>query len=433
MKTSKKRLAHTHGLATAPTPARPQNRRPSLPEILRPSYRPIPDQVGLRQKMFLTQMLEALSAEVELDIFLGQVVSAIAQQIGSYSAYLCLHCKQKNILHLKGHFIRGDANPGPAHSSLRLERTAPTGPLWEELVQAPHPLCVTHAQHDPRVPFRDLLPPDGFKTLLIVPLASGKEVLGLICITIPPRVCIPEKIELAQELAQQTFLALKLASLSEKSRDAAILEERNRIARDIHDTLAQSLTGIVIQMDLAEEVLLQDGPQARNHISAARRLASESLVETRRSLFGLRAPMLEEHSLATALQRLAAELTSNTEIRLEFSVQGKPVAISPEMEMELLRIAQEALTNVVKHAQSIQVRITLITAPNWIRLSIRDDGPGFDLSIAQSSQGFGLIGMRERACNIGGLLAVHSRPGAGTLIQVTVPLEPQPVLNGGLS
>jgi signal transduction histidine kinase len=103
------------------------------------------------------------------------------------------------------------------------------------------------------------------------------------------------------------------------------------------------------------------------------------------------------------------------------------------MEMELLRIAQEALTNVVKHAQSIQVRITLITAPNWIRLSIRDDGPGFDLSIAQSSQGFGLIGMRERACNIGGLLAVHSRPGAGTLIQVTVPLEPQPVLNGGLS
>jgi signal transduction histidine kinase len=221
---------------------------------------------------------------------------------------------------------------------------------------------------------------------------------------------------------------LNLAGFGESSKMSAVLKERNRIAREIHDVLARSLTAILLQADLAEEVLCQNQQEALRHINRVRGLVREGLVDVRRSVFALRAQALENQSLATALQLLVAERTSDTGIRHEFLLHGSVPVIPHAVEAELLRVAQEALTNVQKHARATKLRIELTSNTRCLALSIQDDGAGCDLSAALSSQSFGLLGMQERASKIGGQLVLQSQPGCGTLIQITVPLEKKQVL-----
>ncbi|HLJ28126.1 MAG TPA: GAF domain-containing sensor histidine kinase [Candidatus Angelobacter sp.] len=376
------------------------------------------------QRALLFRMLDALSAETDLSNFLGRVVIAVAEQFAAHSAYLCLHCEDQNVLRLEGWYVREDLAPvrDPKAFATQLPRTAPAGPLWQKLLRIPKPILVPNAVKDPRVPFRDLLSADGLKSLLLVPLVSGKKPLGLIGIMSPGSESYePEKIELAQGLAQQTVAALQLARLAENARQAALLQERSRMARDIHDTLAQGFAGIMIQMNLAENIVFQDQPEAVRHIARARELARGCQAEARRLVFALQPRLLKKHCLAAALQQLAAELTSDTEVRLEFALQGETPVLTPEMEAELLHIGQEALTNVVKHARSTKVRIELTSDPQWIRLSIQDDGSGFDPFATTPTQRFGLAGMRERSRQIGGKLEIRSEPGCGTQIQVVVP------------
>ncbi len=384
------------------------------------------ESAGRSQQAVLLRMLDALSSETELPHFLNHVVAVVADQFTAQSAYLCLHNKEKNILSLEACYVRGDLSPVQGSDNIveRAPRTATTGFLWQQVLWIRRPFLIPDLERDERVPFRDILLVGGVKQLLLVPLVSGNEVLGFFGTMVPDaNPCEPESFELAQALVQPTVLALKLARLAENARRSAILEERKRMARGIHDTLAQSLTAILIQMDLAEEVFLQNQQEALRHITLARRLAREGLVDVRRSVFALRAQVLEKHSLTTALRQLAARLTSDAGIQHEFSLQGSAQVIPHAVEAELLCIAQEALTNVHKHAHATKLRIELISDPHCVGLSIQDDGRGFDLSTAHASHGFGLLGMHERARNIGGQLVVQSQSGCGTLVQITVPLE----------
>jgi signal transduction histidine kinase len=219
------------------------------------------------------------------------------------------------------------------------------------------------------------------------------------------------------------------AQLVTQAREAGVLDERARMAREIHDTLAQGLTGIVTQLQAAEHAA--DDPAAwRRHFAAASQLARESLVEARRSVDALRPEPLESGArLADALASVAGKWTALHDIPVEVTTTGTARTLPPETEVALLRTAQEALANVAKHAHASRVGLTLSYMEHQVALDVRDDGGGFipnGLPPAPAepgtSGGFGLVAMRQRIESVHGTLQVESEPGAGTAISACVPV-----------
>jgi signal transduction histidine kinase len=209
--------------------------------------------------------------------------------------------------------------------------------------------------------------------------------------------------------------------LVEQARAAGVLDERGRMAREIHDTLAQGLTGIVTQLQAAEHVA--DDPDAwRRHHAAATALARESLTEARRSVNELRPEPLETGRLADAIGEVAATWSARHGIPAAVTVTGSARPLRPEAEISLLRTAQEALANVGKHACSAtRVGITLSYMDQQVALDVRDDGPGFDPLLRNG--GFGLEAMRQRIEALSGILQIESEVGGGTGISAALPLE----------
>lgn len=209
---------------------------------------------------------------------------------------------------------------------------------------------------------------------------------------------------------------------AEEQQRNAIVAERTRFARDIHDTLAQGFTGIMMQLNAAEQRLPADSTDARGHIEKARQLASESLEEARRSVSALRAGALSNGSLLEAMEQIGRKLTSDSggqlETRLETQLEGQPYALPEQCEANLLRIAQEALTNAVRHSGAERIRILLAYRTGSVVLEVGDSGRGMS---GVELSGFGVDGMRERAREIGGEIKILSDPGRGTRIVVTVP------------
>ncbi|MEV7442732.1 sensor histidine kinase [Streptomyces sp. NPDC091204] len=209
------------------------------------------------------------------------------------------------------------------------------------------------------------------------------------------------------------------AELAAAERGAGILAERERLAREIHDTLAQGLSSIQLLLRAAERALPREAP-ALEHIARAREAAQENLAEARRFVRALTPPDLEHGSLAAALERLCAGVPGP---RVRFSLSGSPRVLPTPYEVALLRIAQSALANVVRHARAGRAEITLTFMDASVTLDIVDDGHGFDPSSAPSGEGgFGLPAMRSRAETLGGLFTVESSPGQGTAVAVTLPL-----------
>jgi signal transduction histidine kinase len=208
-----------------------------------------------------------------------------------------------------------------------------------------------------------------------------------------------------------------------KPREAATLAERNRLARDVHDTVAQDLAGIVLRLDIAEEACSRKSGEALNHIARARELARSTLGEIRRSLLALSPSQIETRDLADSIRGLVDRLRSETSIRLEFSVSGTPRRVDPAIEENLFRIAQQAIANALQHSAASAIRVVLDFRGRALRLRVSDDGRGFVVS--SSRGGFGLRSMRERARKLGGKLLVASRPGKATLVEADIPL-PRP-------
>jgi signal transduction histidine kinase len=214
-----------------------------------------------------------------------------------------------------------------------------------------------------------------------------------------------------------------------QAREAGILDERQRMAREIHDTLAQGLTGIITQLQAAEHAAGEPA-EWREHFAAATRLARESLSEARRSVDALRPEPLETGRLSDALADVAGRWSKLHGIEVKVMTTGTTRPMSPEGEVVLLRTAQEALANVAKHAQATRVGVTLSYLEHEVALDVRDDGRGFDPANgggsdkAASNGGFGLVAMRQRIEALSGTLQVESEPGAGAGISARVPAVP---------
>jgi signal transduction histidine kinase len=214
----------------------------------------------------------------------------------------------------------------------------------------------------------------------------------------------------------QRLVAVNRAA--EEQQRNAIVAERTRFARDIHDTLAQGFTGIIMQLNAAEQRLQGDSTEARAHIEKARQLANESLEEARRSVSALRIDTLASGSLLGAMEQIGRKLTSNSGVQLDTKLEGQPYALPEQCEANLLRIAQEALTNAVRHSRTTRIIIRLAYRTGSVELEIGDSGRGMS---GQEPSGFGVDGMRERVRQIGGEIKILSDPGRGTRIVVTVP------------
>jgi signal transduction histidine kinase len=218
---------------------------------------------------------------------------------------------------------------------------------------------------------------------------------------------------LAAALTENADLQQRLLT---QAKEAGALEERQRMAREIHDTLAQGLTGIITQLQAAE----QAGALWHRHIRAATALARESLSEARRSVHALRPEPLETARLAEALNGVAERWSALHDLPVQVTTTGTPRPITPETELALLRTAQEALANVAQHARASRVGLTLSYLRDEIALDVRDDGRGFGCEDRRAG-GFGLIAMRQRIEGLSGRLRVESEPGAGTAISACVP------------
>lgn len=208
--------------------------------------------------------------------------------------------------------------------------------------------------------------------------------------------------------------------LLEASRQTGILEERQRLAREIHDTLAQSFASIVVQLEAAEAAA-ENETSAGRYLEQARNSAREGLSEARRMVWALRPEILENASLPEALGRLLRRWQEESGVQATLTVTGGPRSLHPELEVSLLRIAQEALANVRKHSQAKTASVTLSYLDDLVLMDVQDDGVGLQPALAGS---FGLRSMRERVERLGGMFTLESERGLGTILAVSLPLHP---------
>jgi signal transduction histidine kinase len=214
--------------------------------------------------------------------------------------------------------------------------------------------------------------------------------------------------------------------LAAVERQAGVLEERQRMAQEIHDTLAQGFTSIILQLEAADQALPDDLTSVEDRIHKARDTARTSLEEARRLVLALQPEPLQQTSLVEALRRETENWERNSGVKASFSVTGEPKTLHPQSEVTLLRALQEGLNNIFKHAQAEEVNVTLSYMADQVALDIQDDGQGFDPQNLESSigeGGFGLQTMRQRAEQSGGKVFVESAGGKGTTLVVQLPID----------
>ena len=255
-----------------------------------------------------------------------------------------------------------------------------------------------------------------------VPIFVGSQFWGILGIDFcrEARRLTPPEIAVFKTAASCIGSAIYRQQIQQEKEQAelAILEERNRMAREIHDTLAQAFTGISLQLEAARNSLSTNPEVAIERLLSAKNLAKEGIDEARRSVRALR-PEALEFGLVTALHQLIDKMLLGTNIEAEISIEGETHTLTSEIEVQLFRISQEALTNVIRHAQATEVWIQLIYEPDTIYLQIKDNGIGFDLKQSHN-EGFGLLGIRERCDRLSSNLAINSEVGEGTEITITV-------------
>lgn len=266
---------------------------------------------------------------------------------------------------------------------------------------------------------------NGLRYHASIPLYAHGKKLGVMNVASTDwRQLSPEDLRLLYTIGDLLSIAIERARLFNKSAESGATEERNRLAREIHDTLAQGLTGITLQLETAD-VLLESGQDSKkisNAIQQALELARANLEEARRSVLDLRAAPLEGRTLGQALKALAQEAAAKGKLEVDFKLTGGTRPLPVRIEAGLYRIAQEALANVVQHAGAQRATLSMTTLPEQVTLVVEDDGQGFDPQQTRRDR-FGLVGLNERAKLLGGTLQLHSSPDSGTRIEINLPLH----------
>jgi two-component system NarL family sensor kinase len=260
----------------------------------------------------------------------------------------------------------------------------------------------------------------GLRCHASVPLYAGEKPLGVMNLAMRGwRRLTRQELDLLTTIADQVGVAIERARLGEKSIERARADERSRIARDVHDTLAQGFTAVALHIEAALS-RLDRRDRARPPLQKALDAARLSLDEARRSIRSLRASTLENRPLAEALGALSRQFTADTGIRVHLDLSNVG-PLPPEVEAEFYRVASEALTNVQKHAGAREAALRLDAVRGRLRLIVSDSGAGFHLRGARR-RGFGLVGIEDRARLVGGRATIRARPGRGTTITVTAPV-----------
>jgi PAS domain S-box-containing protein len=382
------------------------------------------EEVARGQVEALAQSLDVLATAPEPEKFIGQMLNTIGRLSNAQSVTLWLFDESTDSPVLRSMVDGGRlVAPDPDHPFMKDPLVLNQNAVIQELLFTAGPVVCEDLETDPRIPgvWRDYLKRKAAKRFLGVPILVGGQVRGFIGVRHADRAHYrPEEIELTQALAHQVMLALQLNELAEQGRRAAVFEERNRMARDIHDTLAQGFTGVIVQLEAAEDAIA-DGcrKEADKHLHRAGELARQSLSEARRSVHALRPRALEEHNFWDALKGSIKNTTVGTALHATFESQGKLPQLPQPWQENLLHIGQEALTNTLKYAHARNFKTRLTYKAKELRLELRDDGDGF--KVKDRHDGVGLRGMRERVEQMGGELEITSAGGKGTKITVLLP------------
>jgi PAS domain S-box-containing protein len=382
------------------------------------------EQVARGQVEALTYSLDVLATAPAPDKFLGQMLSTIGRLLDAQSVILWLLDQSNDSLVLRAwaegtNFVKLDAE----HPFIKNPSSWKEDPGLREMFFSGAPVACEDIDRDPDISeeLREYLKSGGTKRFLRIPTLVGGQVKGFIGIRHSDRRPYrPEEIELAQALAHQAMLAIQLNEFAERSRQAAVLEERNRMARDIHDTLAQGFTGVIVQLEAVEDAIACcRRKDANRHLQRASQLARQSLNEARRSVHALRPQALQGGNFWNALKGIIKNTTAGTALHTAFNLRGKMRHLPLVWQENLLHIGLEALTNALKYARprNFETRLTFNTKE--LRLELRDDGDGF--KVRERHDGLGLAGMRERVEQMDGTLKISSARGKGTHVVVTLP------------
>ena len=262
--------------------------------------------------------------------------------------------------------------------------------------------------------------------MMFVPLTSKGQRIGTLNLaSLSAAQYSHRQLQIAQDIGDHLAVIVEHARLHEESKEIARLEERSRLAHEIHDSLAQSFIGIILELDLVERLLNTDAAAAKREFERARQVARTGLEEARRSVLALQPPGLDHVSLEDAVSRELQSL-AGPGLAVRTSVHGSPAPAPAQIEAALFRITQEAVSNIRKHANASRVDAVLDYGPESIMLTISDNGLGFDPAVlrgAEPSGGFGLTSMTERVAQLGGDFRVESAPGRGTRLMARLPLE----------
>ena len=369
----------------------------------------------------LKQTLDIMAFEPDLNRVLGHVLVAITKQLDSPSSALWLFnpASDKFNVHLVYH--KGEVldfrqtqettvkaawgRGGDLFLKKHIEERRPT--IYQvDSLKASHPIAYSF--------FRN----QNIHTLLGIPLLLSSEIVGSLTIRFDrQRNLSAEELELTQAMADQATLAIQLTTLAVRAGESALIEERIRFSRDIHDTLAQGFTGILMQLGAASQVQSDNISSIEPHLQAIGALARSSLAEARRSVRALRPATATSDSLMQTVANIVATIRAQTDADLAYTVDGPPEALGTEVETELGRMVQESLHNVVKHASATKIWLLMeFQGRRSIRICVKDDGLGFDSSQKPVDGKFGLVGMQERAASIGASLTIISEKGRGTQI-----------------
>jgi PAS domain S-box-containing protein len=373
----------------------------------------------------LRSCLDALASVPELDAFIGQVMGTITRQLGAVASNLRVINPDQKTMRMEL-FFQDDSVLSPDDARYP-ERFQPLS--LEELGSALiEPYTVLNLSH----PQAQEMPPDiraylrglGVRTLLRIPLRSRGHLSGLLTFRFAEeRDFQVEELEIARALATQASLAIHLTELARRAQQSAVLEERTRLAGEIHDSLAQCFTGINMQLEMAKEVKTDKDDEAFNYVERANDLARFGLAEARRSVMSLQSMAAKDSGLIESLRILAERSSIAGRLRCTFrSYLQDDESLPVEVRQDLLRIAQEAISNALRHAKSTAISVTLRSDPPNLVLKVKDNGTGLTTK-AETREGFGFANMRARVKKLKGMLDIRTVPGRGTSIIVKVPFK----------
>ncbi|HEY2340024.1 MAG TPA: GAF domain-containing sensor histidine kinase, partial [Steroidobacteraceae bacterium] len=364
--------------------------------------------------------LERLAGETDLHSFMGHMLLEATRQFGASSGDVVVRDDSLQEWRVVAHVHDDQLTAAPYAHRLPLEGS-PFTELYGDALRQVLYVDIASLQTNTWPGLMEYHRAQGEIGTVLYPMMFGGRSVGFLGMTFRRNAEEVTRSELLVALAQQATLAVQLTSLAHSAREAAVLMERTRIGQEIHDGLAQAFTGILLQLGAVEEFpsCRKRGSELAITLSRIRALARDGLADARRSVMALRLDQTRRAGLELALRQLAERSTVPGGVSCTFEGDAIDTGLKPEQEHELLRIAQEAVSNAVRHARPRTVRITMTDLGEYWELAVADDGAGMEQSPELSArQGFGLASMRQRAGAIGGEWQIASEPAHGTRVSV---------------